>query len=49
MTRSEAEFLENMKTRCGMTDATELELLRELLGRMRWVHIFTWVKPKAAK
>lgn len=46
MTRSEAKFLDYIKKKLGMPDASELERLRDILDRMEWQHIFSWVEPK---
>lgn len=46
MTRSEAKFLDYIKRKRGMPDTSELERLREILDRIQWQHIFSWVKPK---
>lgn len=46
MTRSEAKFLDYIKKKPGMPDASELERLRDILDRMEWQHIFSWAEPK---
>ncbi|CAO4172283.1 hypothetical protein AFFFEF_01949 [Methylorubrum extorquens] len=46
MTIPEAQFLEYIKTKPVMPDTSELERLREILDKMQWQHIFSWVKPK---
>jgi hypothetical protein len=46
VTRSEAKFLDYIKKKSGMPDASELERLRDILDRMEWQHIFSWAEPK---
>jgi len=48
VTSSEAKFLEYIKTKPGMPDASELERLRDILDKMQWQHLFTRVKPRHA-
>jgi len=48
MTRPEAKFLDYIKKKGGMPNTSELERLREILDRMQWQHIFSWVEPKKA-
>lgn len=49
VTQSDADFLQYIKTKCGMPDAKELERLREILKKMQLQSIFSWVEPEKAR
>ncbi len=49
MTRSDAEFLQHIKTKSGMPDAKERQRLRQILEKMKLQSTLNWVEPEKGK
>jgi hypothetical protein len=49
VTRSDTEFLQYIKTKCGIPDARERQRLREILEKMQLQSILNWVGPEKPK